>query len=130
MAVQDNDLVLDPLFEHWFEEAAMRFGWVQIPEQFPDHSWDWPSHPVADTKALADTNERRLKTGQATLTKIYSEQGEDFEDHVQRMAEDFGVTEDRMRQILLMTTFNDRGAISSMQQAENAQSQGATQDGR
>lgn len=115
-----NDLVLDQTFDLWFEEAALRFGWVQVPGQMPAHTWDWPSHPVADAKALADSNEKRLKTGQATLSMIYAEDGEDYADEVVKMAEDYGISEREMRRTLYHTLFNDRGQLASMAQAENA----------
>lgn len=120
-----NDTVLDPLFREWFNEAAMRFGWVQIEGQYPEHSWDWPSHPVADTLALAETNEKRLRTGQASPRRVYSEQGLDFEDHVQEMAEDFGVDVATMRRNLMVTLMNDRSALASMAQAEASNGQQA-----
>ncbi|MCA9181536.1 MAG: hypothetical protein KDA51_08780, partial [Planctomycetales bacterium] len=115
-----NDLVLDPLFSLWFEEAALRFGWVQIDGQMPAHTWDWPSHPVADEQAKADANATRLRTGQATLSTIFSEDGDDYEDEVEVMASDYGVTVDEMKSILRNSIFNDKGALASMAQAENA----------
>ncbi len=124
-----SDLVLDPLFEMWFDEAALRFGWVQIPGQQPAHTWDWPSHPVADEGAKADANATRLKTGQATISAIFSEDGLDFDDELPQMAADYGVDEATMRTILRNTIFNDHGALASMAQAENTaatQQQGAT----
>lgn len=114
-----SDLVLDPLFEMWFEEASLRFGWVQIPGQMPAHTWDWPSHPVADEGAKADANKVRMQTGQATLSTIYSEDGLDFEDELPQMAIDYGVDESTMRKILLQSIFNNTGALASMAQAEN-----------
>jgi hypothetical protein len=120
-----SDLVLEPLFEQWFDEAALRYGWTQIPGQYPMHEFDWPAHPVADEKAKADANEKKLKTGQVTLTKMYSELGEDFDDVLPEMAEDYGVTPEEMRKILLNATFNASGSQASMAQVENA-SGGAT----
>jgi hypothetical protein len=113
-----SDLVLDPLFEMWFEEASLRFGWVQIPGQMPAHTWDWPSHPVADEGAKAEANKVRMQTGQATLSTIYSEDGFDFEDELPQMAEDYGVDDVTMRKILLHSIFNNTGALASMAQAE------------
>jgi capsid protein len=122
-----DDLVLDPLFEMWFEEASLRFGWIKIPGQMPAHEWDWPSHPVADEGAKADAVATRLKTGQATLSMVYSEDGYDLDDHLPKMAEDYGVDEATMRKILLHSIFNDKGAMASMAQVENTAN--ATQAG-
>ena len=46
-----NDLVLDPLFELWWQEAVLTFGWNADPRRAPPHIWDWPKHPVADIVA-------------------------------------------------------------------------------
>ena len=46
-----NDLVLDPLFELWWQEAVLTFGWNADPRRPPPHLWDWPKHPVADIVA-------------------------------------------------------------------------------
>jgi len=114
-----SDLVLDPLFAMWFEEASLRFGWNQIPGQQPEHSFDWPSHPVADEGAKAEANAVRLRSGQATLSTIYSEDGLDLDDELPQMARDYGVDELQMRTILKNAIFNDRGALASMAQAAN-----------
>lgn len=115
-----NDCVLDPLFGMWFEEAALRFGWVQIDGQVPEHGWDWPAHPVFDEEAKANANATRLRTGQVSLSRLFSEDGEDLDDALPMMAEEYGVTEQEMRAILRNSIFNDKGALASMAQAENA----------
>lgn len=99
-----NQLVLDVVFPLWWERAVEAFGW-SAPPQVPDHVWDWPKHPVADVQAESDSNDKNLKNGTATLSQIYSEAGEDFDDHVARMASDYGVTEKVMRQTLLKANF-------------------------
>jgi capsid protein len=121
-----NDLVLEPLFEQWFDEAALRYGWNQIPDLYPPHEFDWPAHPVADEEAKANANEKKLKTGQMTLTRMYSELGDDFDDVLPEMAEDYGVSQDEMRKILLNATFNATGSQASMAQVENTDTSGAT----
>jgi capsid protein len=114
-----NDLVLEPLFERWFDEASLRYGWTQIPDQYPLHEFDWPAHPVADEQAKASANETRLQTGAVTLTKLFTENGEDFDDVLVEMAEDYGVGIDEMRAILRNSIFNNKGALASMAQAAN-----------
>lgn len=96
-----NDLVLDPLFEVWFEEASLVFGWVGDPSQPPSHSWDWPPLPVADEKAKAIANNTRLQNGTISPSAVYEEEGKDFDDEIKRLAADYGVDEQKMRQILL-----------------------------
>jgi capsid protein len=115
-----NDLVLDHLFSMWFEEASLRYGWMLIEGQVPEHTWDWPSHPVADEVSKATANEKKLRTGQVTLSKIFSEDGADFEDDISLMAADYGVDEATMRQTLFHTIFNDRNQMASIMQAKLA----------
>lgn len=126
-----NDLVLDPLFELWFEEAVRVFGWLggdpdQISPAAELHSWDWPQHPAADVQSEANATKTELSSGQTTLTEVYSERGEDFEEQLLIMARDFGVEPDEMRQILRTAIFNDRNQQASMQQADNQAKQAET----
>ncbi len=113
-----NDSVLEPLFEQWFEEATLRYGWTQIPNRYPPHEWDWPEHPVADEQARASSNETKLRTGQITRTKLYSESGSDFEDELVVMARENGVTVDEMREILRNSTFNNSNQLASVKMAD------------
>lgn len=105
-----NDLVLDKLFPIWFDEAVRVFGWLggdpaALSPQASAGGWDWPKHHVADIKAEAAANDTRLKNGSVSLSRLYSEAGEDFEDEVLVMAADYGVSVDEMRQILLRQNF-------------------------
>jgi capsid protein len=118
-----DDLVVEPLFEQWFNEAALVYGWTQIPGRFPPHIWDWPEHPVADEQARASSNETKLRTGQVTRTKLYAESGQDFEDELVVMAQENGVSVDEMRQILRNSTFNATNQLGSMEQAAAMQTQ-------
>ncbi len=117
-----NDLVLDHLFDVWFDYAVRVFGWLGgNPEVIGDgaksHAWDWPKHPVADVQTEASANSEKLKTGQTTLSRIYSEQGEDFEDDLEVMARDYGKTPEEMRDILATALFNATNQQASMEQA-------------
>lgn len=96
-----DDLVLDPLFDRWWELAVAEYGWNADPNDPPDHVWDWPRHPVADIQAEANATDTRLRNGMACPTQIYAEAGMDFEDQLVTMANDYGVTPDQMRTILL-----------------------------
>jgi len=105
-----NDLVLDPLFDVWFDEAIREFRWLGANPRLVgpaarSHGWDWPKHRVADIAAEARANNINLRNGSLTLSKRYSEAGEDFEDEITQMATDYGVTVDEMRKILLHEMF-------------------------
>lgn len=103
-------LVLTPLFELWFPEALKVFGWLNgdpatVNPAARRHSWDWPKHFAADIKAETQAAATRLQTGQVTLSRLYSENGLDFEDELATMSRDYGVTPDEMRDRLLNTIF-------------------------
>lgn len=99
-----DDLVLNPLFDLWIVEAAKINGWlggrITDPQLFP-RSWDWPKHAVADILPEAKAADQRLRNGSLSLSKHYSNMGEDFEDELELMANDYGVKPDEMRKILL-----------------------------
>ncbi len=98
---------LDPLFEVWFAEAVLRFGWGVPADPPPNHGWDWPEKPIIDEKKHADANKTNLSTGVAVLRRVYAKAGLDFEEELPNMAEDYGVTTDEMRAALFRTHFGD-----------------------
>lgn len=98
-----NDLVLDRLFTAWFREWTL----IENVEFTPNHQWDWPVHPVIDAVAEASATDTKLKNGTITLRQVFSDQGQDYEDQLSVMAEDwFGdATEENIlkaRQICLL----------------------------
>jgi capsid protein len=96
---------LDPLFEVWFAEAVLRFGWGVPADPSPAHGWDWPEKPIIDEKKHADANKVNLSTGAAVLRRVYAQQGQDLEEELPRMAEDYGVTPAQMRAALFNAHF-------------------------
>ena len=113
-----NDLVLDPLFDLWWEEAVLTFGWNADPGRPPTHLWDWPKHPVADIVAENSAKDTRLRNGSTYPSQIYSEEGRDFEDELPKMAQDYGIPPEAMRQILLNALFNSQNQQSAMLSAQ------------
>lgn len=102
-----NDLILDPLFDAWLDQAIVLFRWfggdptvVTAGAGARAHSWDWPELSNADQKAEADANKTKLQSGQLTLSRLYSNAGLDLEDEIVEMAKSFGVTEDEIRERL------------------------------
>lgn len=98
-------LVLSKIFWHWWQEAIRVYRLIggdpsAVSPMAMRHKWDWPKHRVADVQAEAKANEIRLRTGQTTPSHIYSESGEDFEDKVQQLADDYGLSVDEMRAVL------------------------------
>ncbi len=101
-----NDLVLDPLFDAWFDLAILRFGWLggdpaAVTRAARVHLWDWPKHRVADVEAEANANKTKLLSGQIGLHRLYSEAGMDLDDEIAEMAKSHGVDEAEVRQRLL-----------------------------
>jgi len=122
-----NDSVLDPLFRAWWPEAVRQYGWNADIENPPDHAWDWPKHPVPDVRGEAGANEVKLKTGQTTLHAIYTEAGLDWEDEVQQMAEDFGVSVEDIRRRLLDSLIPEAKAAPTPTKQTDAAAQAAAQ---
>lgn len=104
-----NDLVLDPLFDAWFDLAIIAFGWLggnplTVSDGARAHSWDWPKHRVADVESEANANQTALQSGQIGLHQIYTDGGLDLEDEIPKMALTFGVTPEEIRRRLLDIT--------------------------
>jgi hypothetical protein len=102
----------------WWQEAVLIFGWNADPRRAPPHIWDWPKHPVADIVAENSAKDTRLRNGSTYPSQIYSEEGRDFEDELPKMAQDYGVSESEMRQILLHALFNSQNQQAAMLSAQ------------
>ena len=115
-----NDAVLDPLFKVWFTFAVRQFGWLGgdpsvVGPAARAHKWDWPKHLVADVESEANANQTKLQSGQIFLPQLFAEQGQDFEDEVEKAAVAFGVTADDIRRRLLDATLKPTIASVSQQ---------------
>ena len=108
-----DEQVSGPLFEVWFAEATLRFGWGVPADPPPNHAWDWPEKPVIDEVKHAKANETNLSTGLAVLRRLYAQQGQDYEEELPRMAEDYGVTPDEMRAALFKAHFGTAASTPS-----------------
>lgn len=105
-----NDLVLDPLFDVWFDFAIATFGWLGgVPENVGPgarfHLWDWPRHRVADVEAEANANRTKLESGQIFIHHLFSDAGMDFEDEVEAAAQSFGVPVNELKRRLFDVLF-------------------------
>lgn len=123
-----NDLVLDPLFDMWWQEAVLAYGWNADPNNPPTHTWDWSEHQAADVTSEAAAADQRLRNGSLSLSQYYAEKGEDFDDVLPDMANDYfgddsesGMTQEErnkeMRTILRNSLFNAQNQQASMEQA-------------
>lgn len=119
-----SELVLDKLWREWSREAEAWLGLSRDRLRAADVSWDWPSHPVADVESEASANDKKLRNGTSSPSRIYTECGENFDVEVARMAKDYGVDEQTVRNTIFHAVFNDRNQQASMVQART-QAQGA-----
>ena len=121
-----NDLVLDPLFNLWFDAAIMRFGWLGgNPEAIGPgariHIWDWPKHRVADVESEANANQTKLKSGQIFPHRLASDSGWDWEDECEEGAKSLGVSVEEFKTRILNVlypTVQQGGSGSSNPQVE------------
>lgn len=63
--------------------------------------WHWPPLPELDALNAAKAAQIRLETGQSTPTKEYALKGEDWESESSRAAEDYGVSPEEYRRMVL-----------------------------
>jgi hypothetical protein len=74
----------------------------------PKHSWRWPARPKIDEEKTASARKISLSTGQTTLSRVYEEEGYEFEEELLVMAADYGVEPDEMRHILRDAIFSNK----------------------
>ncbi len=104
-----NDLVLDPLFDRWFDLAIAKYRWLggnpdAVGASARAHLWDWPKHAVADVESEANANKTQLTSGQKFLPRQFSEAGFDIDDEITAAAAAFDVDESVIRARLLDIT--------------------------
>jgi capsid protein len=107
--------ILDPLFEVWFAEAVLRFGWGVPADPPPSHKWDWPRKPVIDEVKTATANKTKLSTGQVGLRRLFADDSLDLEEELPRMAEDYGVTIEELKAALFKVNLGGGASAPSQQ---------------
>lgn len=117
-----NDLVLDPLFELFWEEAVLVYGWDEDPYSPPETEWLWPEHPIADVVTEAQANDIGLKNMSLSLSDLYAKRGDYFDDKISQLARDYGVTVDQAKELIRRALFNAQNQQASL---ATAQAQGA-----
>lgn len=117
--------VLEKVFKAWFSLAVWVYGWDVPLTPVPKHEWGWPGKPHNDPVKTATARKIKLATGQTTLGDIYAEDGDDFEDKLPKMAEEYGVSEDEMRAILRRAIFGKAAESQATSEPEDKGSPGA-----
>lgn len=95
-----NDLVLDPLFDVWWQQAVLSLGWNADPDEASPHTWDWTDHAVADIKSQAIANETNLRSSATTLAQIYADLGYDGNEQLMKEAELLGKTLEELKEAI------------------------------
>jgi capsid protein len=104
--------VLDKVFALWFEEAVRIYGWV-VTGYIPDHAWGWMGKPHSDPTKIADARKTRLSCGDASPSEFALDDGVDYEDRLQAMANDYGVSVDEIKSKLFDSNFQKSGGAPS-----------------
>lgn len=122
-----NDAVLDPLFELWFDTAILTYGWLggnpdAISAGARSHVWDWPKHTIGDDEVEANANAKHLATGALSPSAMCAKNGDDFDDVLIQLAENYGVTPENMRAILLKQNFPVAAQVMAQVQAQSQSS--------
>ncbi|MCY2994039.1 MAG: hypothetical protein NTY19_40110 [Planctomycetota bacterium] len=119
---------MDPLFSIWWQEYVL-FHQSEgemfdcDPDEPPEHEWDWPRNPVADSAAEVSTNAERLRTGQASPSEIAHENGESWEERLRKLSKDYGKTVDEVREAIFTVTFAPKSG-GQLQPGAGPQSEG------
>jgi hypothetical protein len=108
-----DELCLDKMFTIWYDLAVAVFGWLGgdpdvITAKGRAHTWDWPKHKVADVEAEANASAKRLQTGQVFITRLYSDNGYDFEDDCAEAAQALNITPEKLKERLLNVLFPEK----------------------
>ena len=101
--------VLDKIFATWFALAVDAYKWSVDPSPSPVHGWAWMGKPHSDPTKVADSRKTRLSCGDAAPSEFAAEDGVDYEDRIAALANDYGVTEQEIRQKLFESNFQKSG---------------------
>lgn len=106
--------IVEPLLKWFFEATVFVPGLLDglPPLNQVDHKWHWPPLPTLDEVQAAKAGAERLSTGQSSPTEEYAQSGRDWESSVVRMAQDYGVSVDEMKQALFKAHFGGKSSSS------------------
>ena len=108
--------VLDRVFAMWFRQAEEAYGWTKLEAPIPKHDWIWAKKPQNDPVKTALARKHTLAFGGSLISDIYAEDGDDFEDKVEQMAADYGVTVAEVKAKLFEAVFPKSGGAPGMEQ--------------
>lgn len=100
-----EELDLEPIFDLWFEESVRVYGWAVPESPSPAHTWNWPARPQIDEEKTANARKTRLSCGDVSPEECAAEDGVDYEDRLQMLADNYGVSVEQMRAKLFESNF-------------------------
>ena len=86
---QDEIIILDPVFDSWWQEARLLPRYRQLLLAAPDnlpHKWFYDGREHVDPAKEANAQEKRLKNMTTSLATEYAKQGQDWEQEIQQIA--------------------------------------------
>ena len=90
-----------------------------------DHKWGWPPLPNIDEVDSAIAAEKRLATGQSSPSHEMARANKDYSTEIRKMAEDYGVEVEQVKQAIFQKTFGLNGAAPVATPAPAAQANAA-----
>lgn len=102
-----ENTVLEPVLQWFLESAVYAPGLLNGGPQIGqiEHRWHWPPLPELDPSEAATAAEGRMSIGLTTPSDEHAKRGTDFNVEVARMAADYGVPEQTVRQAIFMRVF-------------------------
>ena len=99
--------IIEPIFRWFMDQAVFVPGLLDgLPSITDiDHQWHWPPLPDLDPVDTANAAKIKLASGQATLTQVHADAGQDWETEATRAAADFGVPIEQYKAALFAATF-------------------------
>lgn len=101
--------VVDRVYAVWFEQAVGAYGWKVPDSPAPHHGWMFNKKPQNDPVKTANSRKISLSCGVSLISDIFAEDGEDYEDKVEQMAADYGVTVEVLKAKLFQSVFQQSG---------------------
>ena len=104
-----EEMAVEKVYAVWFEEATHTYGWDAPPTPASLHEFIWPARPKIDPTKTADARQTDLSTGTMSPSDVAAEEGNDYEDHIEKLAKDYGLTVKEMKAKLLESNFQKSG---------------------
>lgn len=101
-----EDVVAEPTFVRWFEEAVRIQGYLPRRDTLdvPPHQWFWDGQDLLDPRE-SGAKETALKCGFETHARIFAKRGEDVIEAWEAQAKDLGINLDKYRELVIANLY-------------------------